>query len=154
MPVDASALAEEWRETRRTLLEFVEQLPETRAYRATDRAGWTLKHELSHLISMDAEVVHLLGAAKQGIVDHVDAAALRRRRGEAMHAAQALRLTPLRERLSLAGEEAARAIEDATDALSTPLTIAGHEARTASDYVQAQIARARQGVQALQQALG
>jgi uncharacterized damage-inducible protein DinB len=154
MPVDASALAEEWRETRRALLEFIEQIPETRAYRATDRAGWTLKHELSHLISLDAELVQLLGAAQQGMVEHIDAVALRRRRGQVMHAAQELRLTPLRERLTNAGEEAARAIEGATDALNAPLTVAGHEARTASDYIQAQIARARQGAEMLHRALG
>jgi hypothetical protein len=154
MTVDAAALAEEWRDARRTLIEFVERLPETRAYRATDRAGWTLKHELSHLISLDAEVVHLLTAARQGVVDHLDPAALRRRRGQAMHAAQELRLTPLRERLALAGEEAARAIEGAAGTLDTPLAVAGHEARTASGYVLAQIARAREGVQVLQRALG
>lgn len=154
MPVDASALAAEWRETRHALLEVVGQIPETRAYRPTDRPGWTLKHELSHLISLDAEIVYLLGAAKQGVVEHVDATALRRRRGQVMHSAQELRLTPLCERLTAAGEEAARAIEGATDALSAPLTVAGHEARTASDYVQAQIARARQGAETLRKALG
>ena len=53
---DGSKLAQEWREAREALLELAAKLPETRAYRNTDRAGWTLKHELSHVAGLDEEL--------------------------------------------------------------------------------------------------
>jgi len=169
----SAELAREWREARTALLELAERIPETRAYKATDRAGWTIKHELAHLLSLDAEVTHLLAVARHNVADaapaaveaikqHLEPAALRRRRGQAMHAAQELRLAPLRQQLASAGEHTAASIEAAAEALSAPVgnlaTTIGHtiehEAGTAADYVRARLKRSREALQTVTDALG
>jgi len=136
----ARTLAEQWREVRKGLLEITEKLPESRVSRATERAGWTLRHELASLASIDQEVAHLLAAARSGAVT-LDAVAIRRLRGEAMHAAQELRLAPLREHLADGGERAARAIEEAEAFLATSLSLAGKETTTVLEHVRAQLKR-------------
>lgn len=139
---DAPGLAREWRQVRSFALEIAATIPETRVYRNTERSGWTLKHELSHLAALDAEVLHMLRAAHNsppGRDEHVDAIAVRRRRGEAMHRAQDMRLLPLREHLAEQGEEAARAIEGAGDALSSALAA----------HLRASLASAREGLEAV-----
>src|SRR3546814_1647050 len=101
-----AVLAREWREPRQALLALVEKLPETRASRNTERPGWTLKHELAHLASLDEELRHFLDSARAGLRDHDglhhEALGLRRVRGQAMHAAQEMRLARLREHLATA----------------------------------------------------
>lgn len=109
-PLDHASLARELREARDALVELLRTLPESRAYRATERAGWTLKHELSALGAADLELVHVLDELKRrsGTVT----LELRRRRAETMHALQSLRLTPLIERLEQDGARAAEALAE------------------------------------------
>ncbi len=156
--LSAAGLAQQWREVRTAAIEVASTLPETRAYRNMERAGWTFKHELSHFAALDAEVTHLLDATRRGLTEGLDATSLRRRRGEAMHAALSMRLLPLREHLAEAGEETARAIEEAGDALSAALTgalaDAGGEARDVAGHIRSRLAQAEAGVQALRSALG
>jgi hypothetical protein len=104
--LDHAALARELREARDALLELVRALPESRAYRATERAGWTLKHELAALAAADVELTHVLEELRRrsGTVT----LELRRRRAETMHGLQSMRLTPLIDRLE---HDGARAIE-------------------------------------------
>lgn len=108
--LDHVSLAQELREARDALLELLRTLPESRAYRATERAGWTLKHELAALGAADAELVHVLDELKRrsGTVT----LELRRRRAESMHALQSLRLTPLIERLEHDGGRAIEALAE------------------------------------------
>ncbi len=108
--LDHASLAQELREARDALLELLRTLPESRAYRATERAGWTLKHELAALGAADVELVHVLDELKRrsGTVT----LELRRRRAESMHALQSLRLTPLIERLEHDGGRAAEALAE------------------------------------------
>jgi uncharacterized damage-inducible protein DinB len=142
---DGSVLAREWREARQAALELVAKLPETRAYRATDRAGWTLKHELSHLASLDAEIAHILASARQGVAQHLGPA-VRRQRGEAMHRAQEMRLGALKEHLESAGEATADAIEDAAEALGHSLHVAEAEVRSVAELIRERVERAKESV--------
>ncbi|MGE3961070.1 MAG: maleylpyruvate isomerase N-terminal domain-containing protein [Dehalococcoidia bacterium] len=150
---DGSTLAREWREAREALLELAAKLPETRAYRNTDRAGWTLKHELSHIAGLDDELRHLVQSARAGWSDH-QLAGLRRRRGQAMHAAQEMRLGRLREHLAAAGEATAQALEEAGDALGASVRIAESEAASVAQLARERLERARQSVALFQHHLG
>jgi hypothetical protein len=149
------ALARELREARDALLEVARTLPETKAYRGTARAGWTLKHELAQLVAMDAELVHLAERARHrtagAVVDLAEAIDLRRLRGRAMHAAQEMRLGPLRDHLDSMGERAASAIETSGEHLQQPLAAAGREAETLLDLARAQVERARTSIEAIRQ---
>lgn len=148
-----SQLAQQWREARTAVLELVEKLPETRAYRPTDRPGWTLKHELAHLLSLDEELRHFVESARAGLPDH-HAVGLRRVRGQAMHAAQEMRLGRLREQLAIAGEATAAAIEDAGDALAESVRIAEAESASVADLVRTRLERARESLEMFQKHLG
>lgn len=106
--LDHASLATELREARAALLELLRTLPESRAYRATERAGWTLKHELAALGAADAELVHVLEELRRR--SGTLTLELRRRRAESMHSLQNLRLTPLIERLEAGGAAAAEAV--------------------------------------------
>ena len=150
---DGSKLAQEWREARQALLELAAKLPETRAYRNTDRAGWTLKHELSHVAGLDEELRHLLESARAGLGDH-QLTGLRRRRGQAMHTAQEMRLARLREHLAAAGEATASALEDAGDALGASVRIAEAETASVAQLVRERLERAKQSITLFQQHLG
>lgn len=160
-PDEGSRLAREWREARDALLELASKLPETRAYRNTDRPGWTLKHELAHLAGIDEELRHLLDSARSGWSAH-DAPGLRRRRGQAMHAAQEMRLARLRDHLAAAGEATAAAIEGAGEALGASVSIAAGMAQESAQaqavlmaaIVQERLERAKQSVALFQQHLG
>lgn len=107
---DYASLARELREARDTLIALARELPESRAYRATERVGWTLKHELAALAAADLELVHVLDELRRrsGTVT----LELRRRRAEAMHAVQNIRLTPLIERLEQGGAAASEALAE------------------------------------------
>lgn len=152
-PFHPATLAREFREARQALLETAERLPETRAYRATERAGWTLKHDLSLMVGMDAEILHLLERAQQraagAAVEAASAVDLRRIRGRAMHAAHEMRLAPLREHLAALGERAAAALEAAGDRLGEPVAVAGREAETLAALARAQVERAQASIEAL-----
>lgn len=112
-----AAVADELREAREALLHLVADLPETRIYRPLGRAGWTIKHELSHVAARDAELLHRIESGARGLPALEDVAA-RRLRGQAMHAAQELRLGPLREHLAALGGRVARALAGAESALA------------------------------------
>lgn len=142
-------LADQWREARRALLDIADRLPESRISRLTERAGWTLKHELAGLASLDHELGHLLRAARQHSAVTIEASALRRLRGEAMHAAQELRLSSLRDQLADVGEHTARLIEEAGDALAASVTLAGQEATPLRNHLHAGIERVRTSVQVI-----
>ena len=150
---DGSKLAQEWREAREALLELAAKLPETRAYRSTDRAGWTLKHELSHVAGLDEELRHLLESARAGLGDH-HLPGLRRRRGQAMHTAQEMRLARLREHLAAAGEATAVALEEAGDALGSSVRIAEAETASVAELVRQRLDRAKESVTLFQKHLG
>jgi len=152
---EGALLAREWREARGALLELVAKLPETRASRTTDRPGWTLKHELAHLASLDEEVRHVLDSAREGWADH-HGPGLRRVRGRAMHAAQEMRLGRLRDHLAAAGEVTAGAIEDAGAALETSVRMVDLEAESASvaTLVRVRLERARESVVLFRDHLG
>lgn len=148
------ALADAWREIHVAFLEIAERIPETRAYRTTSRSGWTLKHELSHLAALNAEVLQALARPLPGIEDgteggpeHLDTSATRRHRGQAMHLAQEMRLGPLREHLHALGEQTAQLLEGAGDALED-----GEQA--AARFVRARLERAREGLELLRITLG
>ncbi len=150
---DGPVLAREWREARETLLELAAKLPETRANRNTDRAGWTLKHELAHLASLDDELRHFLESARSGLGTHHHDG-LRRVRGRAMHAAQEMRLARLREHLAVVGEATAHAIEEAGDALGQTVQIAEAEGASVAEVVRQRIARARESLTLFREHLG
>ncbi len=108
--LDHASLAAELREARDALLELLRTLPESRAYRATERAGWTLKHELAALGAADAELVHILEELRRR--SGTLTLELRRRRAETMHGLQSLRLTPLIERLEHGGAAAVESLAE------------------------------------------
>ncbi len=141
----AGHLAEEWRALRTSILELAHTIPETRVSRVTERAGWTMKHELAHLAALDAEVIHLVRTAGQQAADRLDPVALRRLRGQAMHQALEMRLTPLREHLAEAGERAARALEEAAVAVADAVEL---------DRIRERLERARAGEETLRGTLG
>lgn len=153
----AAALAREWREVRGVLLGLAEQLPETRLGRATERAGWTIRHELAHLAVLDHDITHVFERAGSEVGEAFDEArdaiVQRRRRGQAMFAAQELRLTPLRQYLADAGERAAAAIEAQAGLLGRPVRLAGRETTTVAGHLDHALARARQSLDALREAI-
>lgn len=104
--LDHGTLAQELAEARAAIIQALRTLPESRAYRASERVGWTLKHELSALGAADVELVHVLDELRRR--SGTLTLELRRRRAEAMHGLQNMRLTPLIERLE---QDGARAIE-------------------------------------------
>jgi hypothetical protein len=137
---------------RRELLELIEELPETRLYRATDRLGWTIKHELSFLAAADEELEHVLERVREG-----QASAelqLRRFRGERMWLAQELRLAPLREHLAATGERAIAAVEaHAHEVTDAPLAIAGRELASAREYLEEHLEAARRALHRIGEAM-
>ena len=153
----AAALAREWREVRGVLLGLAEQLPETRLGKATERAGWTVRHELAHLAVLDRDITHVFeraaATATEAFDEARDAIVLRRMRGQAMFAAQELRLTPLRAHFAEAGERAATAIEAQAGLLGRPVRLAGREAATVAEHLDHALARARESVAALREAI-
>lgn len=108
--LDHRSLAKELAAARATLIELLRTLPESRAYRATTRPGWTLKHELTALGAADSEMLHVLEELRRrsGAVT-LD---LRRRRAETMHSLQHLRLAPLIERLEQDGARVIGALNE------------------------------------------
>ncbi|MBM4410990.1 MAG: hypothetical protein FJ037_06675 [Chloroflexi bacterium] len=153
----AAALAREWRELRGTLLGLTEQLPETGLGRATERAGWTIRHELAYLAVLDRDVAHVFERAASGAAEAIDEAreaiALRRMRGQAMFAAQELRLAAMRQYLANAGERAAATIEGQAGLLNHPVRVVGREATTVVGHLEHALARAREGVATLRDAV-
>lgn len=93
---------------RATLVQLLEELPETRLSKQTPRQGWTLRHELSWLAASDEELLQRLDPA---LGTPSDEAQWRRVRGQAMHAAQELRLAALREHLEASGTRVAGSLE-------------------------------------------
>ena len=139
------------------LLGLAEQLPETRLGKATERAGWTVRHELAHLAVLDRDITHVFeraaATATEAFDEARDAIVLRRMRGQAMFAAQELRLTPLRAHLAEAGERAATAIEAQAGLLGRPVRLAGREAATVAEHLDNALTRARESVAALREAI-
>jgi hypothetical protein len=152
---DYQALEAELRQARDALLELARRLPESRAYRATSRPGWTLKHELSALAAADAELLHVLEELRRrGVPLELD---LRRRRAEAMHAVQNLRLNPLLDRLEHGGLRVAEALLAQGHLLSHSVNLRGSngasedasEARPGSDLLRAYRDRAEEALRTL-----
>ena len=140
------------RALRSELLELIEELPETRLYRATDRLGWTIKHELSFMAAADEELEHVLERLSEG-----QASAelqLRRFRGERMWLAQELRLTPLREHLVATGDRALAAVEAHAHGLAdAPLAITGRELASAREYLYEHLETARRTLRRIGEAM-
>lgn len=96
-------LSSAWLSTRRETLVVLEGVAETKLSRAaTERSGWTLRHSVTFLAALDAEVLQL--ATGEGISEWD----LRRLRGSAMFAAQYLRMRDLLPHLT----ETAQRVED------------------------------------------
>ncbi len=149
---DIGDLAAQLHALRAALLETIEELPETRLYRATDRLGWTLKHELSSLAAADEELKHVLDRLRAG--EATAELQLRRFRGERMWAAQELRLAPLRQHLAATGEQAVAAVRAHAEAfVDAPLRIAGRELATAGEYLRSHLEAARTGLQRIREAM-
>jgi len=109
-PPEHHAVADELAQAREALLELARRLPESRAYRATSRVGWTLKHELAALGAADDELVHVLDEVRRRSAPiGLD---LRRRRGQTMHRLQQLRLTPLLDEVEHGGTRAIEALRE------------------------------------------
>jgi hypothetical protein len=81
----------------------LEEVAETKLSRtATERPGWTLRHSVTSLAALDAEVLQLAAGEELSAWD------LRRLRGEAMFAAQYLRMRDLLPHLA----DTAQRVED------------------------------------------
>lgn len=99
---------------RATLVQLLEDLPETRLSKPTPRQGWTLRHELSWLAASDQELLQRLDPDDESTRDEEH---WRRVRGQAMHAAQELRLAALREHLKASGARVTAILEAQTTRL-------------------------------------
>ena len=153
---DPAALAKELREARDSLIELLRTLPESRAYRATERAGWTIKHEMAALGAADAELVHILDELKRrsGTLTFE----LRRRRAESMHGLQNLRLSPLIEALERGGARAVDAITEHGHHFTRSVHVGrpneGSEPTPAAQLAHAYRERVHGAIEALRKALG
>jgi hypothetical protein len=124
--------AASFRDSRHTLVELLESLPETRLSTATPRHGWTLRHELAWLAAADLELTTRIQLARDQTSDEPH---WRRLRGEAMHLAQEMRLHALRDHLTQTGDQAATTLEahpDATADAAVRAALADHGRATAS----------------------
>ena len=150
--LDAHALADQLRTTREALLNLARDLPEGQMYHRTARAGWTLKHELTSLVTHDAELVHVIEQLRRRPADTAEQPLtldLRRRRGETMLRFQQLRLRPLLERVEQEGARVVAAVREHGALLSRPLRLAQEGAASAADLAHAQGERAMQSIEAL-----
>ena len=96
-------LSNAWLSTRRETLAVLEEVAETKLSRtATERPGWTLRHSVTFLTALDAEVLQIATGKELLEWD------LRRLRGEAMFAAQYLRMRDLLPHLA----DTAQQVED------------------------------------------
>ena len=102
--LNAEQLIEQASAARTALLEQAGSISESRIYRNTDRAGWTLKHELSSVTAADAQLIHVARELTRGRSWPSDGLDVRRLFAEAMHSVQNVRLKVLRERLAADGE--------------------------------------------------
>ena len=149
--LDAHALADQLRTAREALLNLARDLPETQTYHRTERAGWTLKHELASLVTHDAELVHVIEELRRrpGGAEEALTLDLRRRRGETMLRFQQLRLSTLLERIEQEGARVVAALRAHGALLSRPLHLAQQEAASAADLARAQRERAMRTIEAL-----
>jgi hypothetical protein len=155
MPAELAAAL---RNTRGDLLQTVAGLSETRIVRATDRDGWTVKHELAYLAAADHVLLALIEELRvtpgsTPITIAASEPALRRIRGQYMHITQELRLAPLREALAALGEETAGAVEAHADLLDRPVVLGG-PLESAAEYASAHLQRAQEGALRVRQAIG
>ncbi|HJM89279.1 MAG TPA: hypothetical protein QF624_06590 [Dehalococcoidia bacterium] len=141
--LNAEQLIEQASAARTALLEQAGSISESRIYRNTDRAGWTLKHELSSVTAADAQLIHVARELTRGRSWPSDGLDVRRLFAEAMHSVQNVRLKVLRERLAADGERVTLALTEHRDALERPLTLVGHEVTSFSDLAHSHLARVR-----------
>ncbi|MDA0352233.1 MAG: hypothetical protein O3A10_08485 [Chloroflexi bacterium] len=116
--------AEEIGARRAVLIELLAELPETRLSKPTTRHGWTLRHELAWLAAADAELLQRLELTSGANNDEPH---WRRVRGEAMHAAQEMRLAALREHLATSGGLVATSLTKHAARLNDPMIRAALE---------------------------
>lgn len=129
MTTDSSAI-DRFQASRQELLALLDELPETRLSKLTSRQGWTLRHELAWLAAADEELLQRLEIAFGSASDEPH---WRRVRGEAMHAAQELRLAALREHLGASGERANASLSEHASRLQDPVirdNVEAHESHT------------------------
>ncbi len=138
---DVAALIEELRESRDTLLGALDGLSETRIYRATERDGWTVKHELAAVAAQDSVLVHVLQElARRPSLREIDVSRLR---GEAMLAAKELRLAALRERLAAGLQRLIETLGRHEQTLERSLSIAGQPAAAVATLLRDHVERTR-----------
>lgn len=138
---DVTALIEELRESRDALLGVIERLSETRVHRATERDGWTVKHELAAVAAHDTVLVHVVEElARRPALSVIDVSRLR---GEAMLTAKELRLTPLRERLESGLQRLTDILGRHDHTLARSVSIAGQPAAAVAALLREQAERTR-----------
>jgi len=113
----ASNAAHRLSSQRTELIERLGDLPETRLSKPTPRHGWTLRHELAWLAAADEELLQRLALAAGSTSNEPH---WRRVRGEAMHAAQEMRLAALRTHLEESGVRAAASLREHEARLEQP----------------------------------
>ena len=146
--LDIEALTADLTAARVALVAVLREMPESQAYRATPRPGWTLKHELALVAAHDAELTHVLVEVRRRpsplVLD------LRRRRSEALRFLVELRLRALVDRLEEEGARLAVALAEHAHVAALPVQVLGLEARSALDLAHAQHQRLRALIEALE----
>lgn len=153
--LESDRLHAEVRAAREALVELARSLPESRAYRATPRPGWTLKHELAALGAADRELTHVLDEVRRRSGPVV--IELRRRRAQAMHELQQLRLRPLLEHLEVSGAALADTLAAHQHELARAVHIErpteGSQPTSVAELARAYQARAQRALETLRHAI-
>ncbi len=139
LALDIEALAAELMAVRSALVARLREMPESQAYRATPRPGWTLKHELALVAAHDAELAHVLIEVRRRPSPVV--LELRRRRAEALQVLVQLRLRALVDHVEEQGDLLVRTLHEHAHVAAHPIAVLDHDARSAADLAAAQRAR-------------
>ncbi len=105
--MDLTEFKTEWAQLREKVAQALGEFPETRLSRPVqDKDGWTVRHSLTYLASLDAQVKAI------NTISDLSTFELRRLRGEAMFEAQYLRLRDLTPFLVESAEKALSSFSD------------------------------------------
>ena len=148
LALDIEALAADLLAVRSALIALLREMPESQAYRATPRPGWTLKHELALVAAHDAELTHVLAEVRRRpspvVLD------LRRRRAEALQVLVQLRLRALVDRVEEEGERLLSVLREHAHVAAHPIEVRDLDARSAADLARAQHQRLLALIEALE----
>jgi len=147
LALDIEALAADLIAVRSSLVEMLREMPESQAYRATPRPGWTLKHELALVAAHDAELTYVLVEVRRRpspiVLD------LRRRRAEALQTLVQLRLRALVDRVEEEGDRLLDVLREHAHVAAHPIELRDLEARSPADLARAQHQRLLALIEAL-----